>query len=190
MFVLVGVSGRFILIEYIKIPNFEIITALSLISGIYLGGVYSVLTPLLIMFLSDLAIGNNYVFVFTWTAFVFISLFGTFYKRQSAKQAKPSMHITIFKSFKNKLLTDSILLAITSSIFFFLYTNFGWWLVSGMYEYSLSGLLKCYFMAIPFFRNNLLGNLLFVPLGFYVASKVCSAKYENHTVKKHTAINK
>lgn len=157
MLIFIGVAGRFILVEYVGIPNFEIITALALIAGMYLGGIYMIIVPLAIIFLSDLVIGNTYIFIFTWTAFMFIGLLGFLYKK--------------YKSKFNKIFANSILLAFASSIFFYLYTNFGWWLMSGMYEYSLSGLIRCYYMAIPFFRNNLAGNLIFVPVGIYIASK-------------------
>ena len=157
MLIFIGVAGRFILVEYVGIPNFEIITALALIAGIYLGGIYMIIVPLAIIFLSDLVIGNNYIFIFTWTAFMFIGLFGYLYKK--------------YKNKFNKIFANSILLAIASSIFFYLYTNFGWWLMSGMYEHNLSGLIRCYYMAIPFFRNNLMGNLIFVPVGIYIVSR-------------------
>ena len=169
--IVIGVVGRFILVEYIGIPNFEIITALALIAGIYLGGIYIIIVPLAIIFLSDLVIGNTYIFIFTWTAFMFIGLFGYLYKK--------------YKSKFNKIFANSVLLAIASSIFFYLYTNFGWWMMSGMYEYSLSGLIRCYYMAIPFFRNNLMGNLIFVPMGIYVASKVIYyVENKNYNLRK------
>lgn len=171
MLIFIGVAGRFILVEYVGIPNFEIITALALIAGIYLGGIYMIIVPLAIIFLSDLVIGNNYIFIFTWTAFMFIGLFGYLYKK--------------YKNKFNKIFANSILLAIASSIFFYLYTNFGWWLMSGMYEHSLSGLIRCYYMAIPFFRNNLMGNLIFVPVGIYIASRVvCWIENKNYVFQK------
>jgi len=171
--IIAGVVGRFILVSYVGIPNLEIITALALISGIYLGGVYAVLVPLSIIFLSDLIIGNNYIFIFTWTAFAVIGFAGIMYR----KYKTPNSKFQILNSFY---------LAIGSSIFFYLYTNFGWWLMSGMYEYSLSGLMRCYWMAIPFFRNNLIGNLIFVPMGIYVASRAfCGAKEKYYEIKKN-----
>ena len=74
--IVIGVVGRFVLVSYAGIPNLEIITVLALIAGIYLGGVYAVAVPLSVIFLSDLVIGNTYIFIFTWTAFAMIGLFG------------------------------------------------------------------------------------------------------------------
>jgi len=45
-------------------------------------------------------------------------------------------------------------------------------------------------MAIPFFRNNLVGNLIFVPVGIRVASKVLrSIKEKGYEIKKHCCEN-
>ena len=182
----IGVVGRFILVSYVGIPNLEIITVLALISGIYLGGIYTVAIPLLIIFLSDLVIGNTYIFLFTWTAFAMIGLLGylfrkkTCHSRTETKSGRNPVSAEDQKSEKkyNFGIKNSVVLALLSSIFFYLYTNFGWWLMSGMYEYSLSGLIRCYYMAIPFFKNNLVGNLILVPVGIYIASKVFSYSKE------------
>ncbi len=45
------------------------------------------------------------------------------------------------------------------SALFFLLSNLAVWAFDGMYPYSLSGLVQCYTMAIPFFRNSLLADL-------------------------------
>ncbi len=199
--IFIGVAGRFVLVEYVGIPNFEIITALSLIAGIYLGGIYMIAVPLAIIFLSDLVIGNNYIFIFTWTAFMFIGLFGYLFKKKTCHSHEKICHSrtetkfsinsggnpvsTTNHNYKNFPFKNSIKLALISSIFFYLYTNFGWWLMSGMYEHTLSGLIRCYYMAIPFFRNNLMGNLIFVPVGIYVASKVvCWVENKNCNLSK------
>ena len=182
MLIIIGVVGRFVLVSYIGIPNLEIITVLALISGIYLGGVYAVAVPLSIIFLSDLVIGNTYIFIFTWTAFAAIGLFGCFFKKKTCHSCEDGNPVKaenwkLEKKYNQRKdyelgTKNSIVLALLSSIFFYLCTNFGWWLMSGMYEYSLSGLARCYWMAIPFFRNNLVGNLIFVPMGIYIASRV------------------
>src|SRR5680860_41190 len=74
--IILGVIGRLAFKEYIGIPNFEIVTTIALISGIYLGGLYIAIVPLSVIFLSDLIIGNNFILLFTWSAFVFISVMG------------------------------------------------------------------------------------------------------------------
>ncbi len=51
--------------------------------------------------------------------------------------------------------------ALVSSIIFFITTNFGVWLSGMMYEMSFKGLVECYTMAIPFFRNSLAGDMFY-----------------------------
>lgn len=56
-------------------------------------------------------------------------------------------------------------------MFFWIWTNFGVWLVSGMYPHSLTGLVTCYFLALPFLKNSIIAAIVwgsaFVALGKY-----------------------
>jgi len=55
--------------------------------------------------------------------------------------------------------------ALSSSILFFVITNFAAFL-SGMYPISWTGLVSCYVAAIPFFQNTVASNLIFSGLLF------------------------
>ncbi len=152
LLILLGVAGRIFFVEVIKVPNLEIITALSLLAGFSLGGVFSFLTPLAIIFLSDWFIGNNAILLFTWSAFGLIGLSGILL----GKQNKFSLVFVLKTSG----------FGILAACFFFLYTNFGWWVLSGMYPHTWWGLLACYVNGLPFFKTNLVGDLIFTPLVF------------------------
>jgi hypothetical protein len=56
--------------------------------------------------------------------------------------------------------------ALASSILFFLVSNFGTWLMSGMYPHDSAGLTACYVAAIPFFQNTVAGDLFYATLLF------------------------
>ena len=76
-------------------------------------------------------------FLFTYLGFFAYWLFGKFAKSQKSK----------------------IVLLPAASFTFFLVSNFGvWW---HWYPHTFSGLLTCYALAIPFYKNTLLGDLLF-----------------------------
>lgn len=62
-----------------------------------------------------------------------------------------------------------------ASLFFYFYTNFGVWFLDafGMYPKTLTGLIECYVMGLPFLRLNLLGNLLFIPSTFILSELLC-----------------
>lgn len=51
--------------------------------------------------------------------------------------------------------------SLVGSVVFFTVTNFLVWLTSGMYALNFAGLIQCYVMAIPFFTNQIAGDLLF-----------------------------
>ncbi|MBU3965109.1 hypothetical protein KKG29_00840 [Patescibacteria group bacterium] len=166
--ILVGVIGRFLLINYVGIPNFEIITALTLVSAVFLGGVWTFVVPLSIIAITDVFIGNSPVLIFTWSAFAIIGIFGWLSRRVILRE-RSDRRIS-HKCAKSRIregflaILGMTTLGIGSSVFFFFYTNFGWWLVSGMYPHTPYGLIQCYIMGLPFFKNNLIGNLIFVPM--------------------------
>ncbi len=169
LLIALGVLGRFFLIKYVGIPNFEIITALTLVGAVFLGKSWGIAVPLSIIAVTDVFIGNSPVLVFTWSAFAIIGIFGILFNKFKIQNSK----------LKILGLTS---IGIGSSIFFFLYTNFGWWLVSGMYPHTLGGLVQSYIMGLPFFRNNLIGNLFFVPMFSGVAMLVIKIKSKNFQI--------
>ena len=51
-------------------------------------------------------------------------------------------------------------LSLTAAVQFFIVTNLGVWFTTPIYAKTVAGLAQCYGMALPFFFNSLLGNLL------------------------------
>jgi len=56
--------------------------------------------------------------------------------------------------------------SLAGSVGFFLFSNFAVWAVWNMYPMTLAGLGACYVAALPFFRNALVGDLLWSGLLF------------------------
>ena len=138
--VLIGVLFRIIP----HAPNFTPMLTIALMSGLYMKNKFSVLLPISIMLLSDIFIGSHITAVWVYFSLMSICLIGYLIKN----------------SFSN-----IFLYSILSSILFFIVSNFGVWF-SGGYSYSLEGLIICYTMAIPFFKNTLISTVLFSML-FY-----------------------
>lgn len=155
LLIFLGVAGRLFLVEFVGIPNLEIITALSLISGAMLGGFFTFFIPLGIIAISDFYFGNTSIIFFTWSAFAMIGVFGWLLRKR--------------KSFSCYFVAKMTGMGIISSLFFYLYTNFGWWLLTNMYSKDLAGLIQCYIAGLPFFKTNLMGNLFFVPAFTFLA---------------------
>lgn len=181
--ILTGIIGRFFLIHFVGIPNFEMITALTLVSAVFLGGAWIFIVPLSVIAVSDIFIGNNSVLFFTWSAFAIIGIFGFLYKKFIIQDSRSKVQDSSRNSVKR--IFEMTGLGVGSAIFFYLYTNFGWWLVSNMYPHTLDGLIQCYIMGLPFFKNNLIGNLIFVPMASGAAMFAISlkAKIKNQNKK-------
>jgi len=165
--IIFGLAFRIFLNEQVGIPNFEALTALSLVSGSFLGGAFAPIIPLLMAFSSDIYFGNTSVYLFTWSAFALAGILGTLAGRNSRHRF---LKITG--------------LGVSSVLFFYFWTNFGWWLTSGMYQMNFSGLISCYIAALPFLRNQLISVLIFTP-SFFAAFSLIFDKVLVRENKKH-----
>lgn len=126
--------------------NFTPIAAIALFSGVYLKKKYFLIIPFAAMLLSDIFLGFHSTMIWVYGSFAVIALIGLWLK--SHKRASYIFGTTL-----------------VSSIIFFIVTNFGVWL-SGYYQYSFNGLVECYVMAIPFFKNTVAGDLFYVAAMF------------------------
>jgi hypothetical protein len=129
--------------------NFAPIAAMALFGGVYLTKKQALILPILAMILSDFIIGFDSLpmRLSVYGSFILVVLIGFWIKKhQSTKNI-------VFASF-------------FSSILFFIITNFAVWAFGTMYPKSLTGLTECYLLAIPFFRNTLLGDLTYTTVFF------------------------
>ncbi len=60
--------------------------------------------------------------------------------------------------------------SLSASIAFFVVSNFGVWAVWNMYPKTVAGLTTAYVAAIPFFRNQVLADLLFSAVLFGIGA--------------------
>ncbi|MEO7655553.1 MAG: DUF6580 family putative transport protein [Sphingomicrobium sp.] len=130
-------------------PNFTPIGAMALFSGAYLGRRWlAFAAPLAALLLSDLILGFYEGMLFQYAATLLAVGIGwaVLSRRRSTVRVGGA--------------------ALGSAILFFLVSNFGVWLSSGMYPRDLGGLGACYVAAIPFFQNSLAGDLIFSALLF------------------------
>jgi hypothetical protein len=133
------------------IPNVTPITAMALFSGVYFTNKnLAYIVPLLAMVLSDIFLGFSGITIFVYAAFILVSYIGLSSKKVSIK---------------------TILI---SSISFFVITNFGVWLIG--YPKTLNGLMECYTLALPFFRNSLIGDFFYAGVMYY-AFEFISKRY-------------
>ncbi len=135
-------------------PNFTPIDAMALFSGAYLGRrALAFFAPLGALLLSDALLGFYSGMQFQYLSVGLIVVLGWLVLSRTS-------------------VVRLGLAAVASSVLFFVISNFGTWLVSGLYPHTLGGLLSCYIAAIPFYANTLAGDLFYVALlfgGFRVA---------------------
>ncbi|OGX37795.1 MAG: hypothetical protein A3C36_03495 [Omnitrophica WOR_2 bacterium RIFCSPHIGHO2_02_FULL_52_10] len=134
----IGVVSRLVVHAW----NFTPVIALALFGGVYLKKKQALILPLALLAVSDIILGFHETMFFTWGTILLIVGIG-FWVR------------------KNKNLTTVVAGGLASAVLFFITTNFGVWLVSGMYPMTWAGLTECFVLAMPFFRNELLSTFIY-----------------------------
>ena len=77
------------------------------------------------------------------------------------------------------LISDLFIFGFFGSLIFFIISNLGVWFFGNLYEKDLEGLIKCYFLAIPFFKNTLFSTLIFSYTAIYFHKySTIKAKYK------------
>mgnify|MGYP001501393730 FL=1 len=119
-------------------PNFTSLLALSFYVPALLGIRY---LPALVgsFLITDIFIGFHSLTLFTWGSVILIGFSSKF--------------------FLSSIYTR-VLGALVGALIFFIMTNFGVW-STGSYGYTLSGLIMCYTLAIPFFTYSLISTFVF-----------------------------
>ena len=123
-------------------PNFTPIAAIALLSTKgFTNRWVAFLIPIVSLFISDLFLGLHTTIPFVYGSFILIALLGRYVK---------------------KINIPTVLL---SSSIFFLVTNLGVWLLH--YPLSVEGIFQCYILALPFFLNTVIGDLVYGALLIY-----------------------
>ena len=137
-------------------PNMTPIAAMALFGGAHFASKKTALfIPLMAMYLSDLALGflvYDFGFFHGFMPFVYAGFV-----------------VTVCLGFLVRRRLTPLMVggaALTSSVMFFIITNFGVWLVGNLYPKTLAGLAGCYVAAIPFFRSSLAGDAIYALLFF------------------------
>lgn len=126
--------------------NFTPLIAVALYAGIkFKNKSLALALPLIIMFISDLKLGFYPGFEFVYLGLVLSALVG-------AIKLKSNLEF-VFKFF-------------SGTFIFFVISNFGVWLKANIYAQNFAGLVKCYTMALPYYKNTLVTSFVFLVLFF------------------------
>ena len=116
--------------------------AIALFAGTHLSKRWAIVLPLLMVGATDAILKWHSTIPFTWGAFALTGLLAW------GVRPRPT---------EGRIAAASV----AGSVLFFTNTNFGVWATQSLYPPTLAGLWQCYVAAIPFFRNTLLGDLLY-----------------------------
>lgn len=124
------------------VPDFTPIAAIALFGGAQFSSKRLAFgVPLAAMFLSDLLIGFDAATIAVYASFALVVGLGLLVRRERSAPA-------------------IVAATCAGSVLFFLVTNFAVW--SGpWYPHTWDGLGACYAAALPFFRNELFGDLFY-----------------------------
>jgi len=144
-------------------PNFTPVISMALLSGYFFGNIYfSVVVLLISIFISDFFLGFYENMLYVYFTFILINLI--FFK------------ISYKINFKNMYLFSCL-----ATLIFYFISNFIVWSTGTLYEKNLSGLINCYFLAIPFLKNTLISTLFYSYLGLFIFKP--KYKFKNLTSK-------
>tara|TARA_B100000287_G_scaffold377725_1_gene379678 strand:+ start:330 stop:869 length:540 start_codon:yes stop_codon:yes gene_type:complete len=125
-------------------PNFTPILAAAIVAPYIMNNkILALLVPLTAMFIADLFIGLYSGIIWVYGSILLCGVLSEYLKR--------------FRNYKLQL----GIMAILSPILFFIITNFTVWAFANYYPKTFDGLVLCYTMAIPFFKNTMLSTLIY-----------------------------
>ena len=131
--------------------NMTPIMAVALFSGVWLKQpLLRFAAPLAAMLVSDLLIGLHETMLFVYVAML--------------------LPIAIGPLLRQRGIASYAGVAVVNALAFFVITNAGVWMVSGMYAHDFAGLLQCFTLALPFLWKTLAGDLFFTMVLFALFS--------------------
>ena len=164
------------------ISNITPVGAMALAGGMYFNKrILAFIVPIITLYASDLIL-NNTVFAsansgFVWFSDYMITVYGAFL-----------LTVVLGIVLTNKKASTKIIGGtLIASILFFFITNIGAWASPlSIYPKTLSGLWTAIIAGVPFFRNTMLGNVIFIPLfvaffEYYMNGKSVFTKLEKVT---------
>ena len=152
----VGVALR---LTFEHIPNFAPVAGIALFAGFYFRhAVVAIALPIAIMMISDLFIGGYHP-ALMMTVYCALALPIALRRlvRQSSRFAceRRGLSATAWAGI------SIVGCTLFCSVVFFLSTNLAVWAFTQLYDRSVSGLMLCYWQALPFFRFTAFGDLIF-----------------------------
>jgi hypothetical protein len=147
LLVILAAATRALPLYIPHIWNFTAVYALAIFAGSQFNNKFLALAmPLAAMALSDLFIGNGFSPI-VYGGFIAIVLCGMMIRN----------HVNV---------TNVGLASVAGAVIFYLITNFAFFYPVTLYPHDMNGIITSYIMALPFLRNALIADLIYIPLLF------------------------
>lgn len=146
--------------------NFTPVLAACLFSGYKIKPIgLALFLPLVAVLLGDFTLGLYEGIGWVYTSYLLVIALAIFANKRNTVQSKG-------------------LTVLGGSLVFFLISNFGVWMSGYLYPKTFEGLVACYIAAIPFYKNTLIGTVLYSGVFFTIAEYL-----ENSIVRFSTSKN-
>jgi hypothetical protein len=136
------------------IPNLTAMGAVAIMSGYYFRSSFiGLLVAPVALILSDLVLGLGWNSDwYSWAPLNYLTM---------AFVSLISMNLHNKEIFSRESGKTFLLSSVLSSGLFFLVSNFTVWFNGNLYPRSFSGFINCYWMALPFLRNEFAGTIIY-----------------------------
>jgi hypothetical protein len=160
LFILFGAFSRM----FTFLPNFSALESLALFGGAYIAMRYvAILIPLAAMFMSDLVINNTIARPF-FPSHEGLVIFSDYMIWNTIAIV---LIVLLGRLFLKKMnLLKGVLGILGATAIFWIISNIGAWLSSGLFPLTFAGMMENFVFALPFLKNSLLGNFAFGTLLF------------------------
>lgn len=157
---------------------FFVVAIVTILSALFLKSYYVFIVPVSVLLITDLILGNNYIFLFTWSGIVMVGLLFYFLKSKNKFTIK-----------KTPLLLGT---GVGSVLLYDIWTNFGCFL--GWYPHTINGLSMCFTVALPFMMWHLLSttiafSLIVLPILYIKEKELLTIDYSVKPIEKPVALS-
>ena len=158
--------------------NFSAVGALALFAAARLGLVPGLILALGSLLASDVALwyrhGYDPDYLPSWPVYVAFALYPMLGRGLLRRTESPARIAGV---------------AVAGGLLFFLITNLASWAMQALpYGYSLTGLVNCYEMGLPFYRGTLTGDLAFTAVLFGLHAVLSRAYFPAERVVPHPVL--
>jgi hypothetical protein len=155
-------------------PNFTAISGFFFVSGVLAArNKWFLLAAFVPLIISDALLGGYPGILFVYAGHAAVILFGWYYSAAMKTQSISRKALPFF------------VYNLSSAFIFFVLSNLGTWWSSGIYSRTAAGLIECFVMALPFFHQTAISQLIFSSIFvagyFWLSAKVLASPLQQQS---------